>query len=98
MGQDPPPREMRVAELIVQFPFVKVLPSYGFCDAWVRVNERNQKCQNAARYQYKAGSTKKPHAKSGRFCWSHLINKCLRGTKYDEARAERAFAKLQGDS
>lgn len=92
---DPIPKEMPVAELVMQFPYVKVLNHYGFCDAWITFNGRPAKCGNAARYEYKAGKTKKPHAKSGRYCWSHLILRGLRATKYDEARAERAFAKLQ---
>lgn len=83
-----------IKDKIEQMPFVQRLDKSTWCDGWIQSNGRHSKCQKPAMWKYKAGTTKKPHAKTGRYCWGHLITKGLRGTKWDEARSERYYDKI----
>jgi hypothetical protein len=93
------PKEITEAiNLAIKFPYITEYYEGTFCDGWIKKNGRNGRCTKVAYWHYKAGSTKKPHAKSGYFCWYHLITKGIQATKYDIDRAHRAQLKVEKES
>lgn len=93
-----PTKYRAVIDLAEQFPFVDLHRS-TWCDGWTTQDKDGtkvrRKCQRRAYWKYKAGKTKKPHAKSGIYCWYHLLNDGITGTKYDRDRARRAEKKVK---
>lgn len=82
----------QLAELCSYLPYVTLLPLDRpyYCDGW----KRNGKCLNRAWWQFKKSSTKgRGRAKSGRYCDYHLLKSGIHYSKYETARADRAFAK-----
>lgn len=68
-------------------------PRSRWCDGWRTIAGRKQKCGQQARWHFEQSKykPKKGRAKSGNYCNYHLLTDGLRYSKYEEARAERAF-------
>jgi hypothetical protein len=84
--------EARKEIMLVAQQFSYITPAKS---RWCRGWSNGRPCVRPAGWHYAAGSTKKPHAKSGDYCFWHLITKGIQGTRYDIARADRAEAKLK---
>jgi len=83
-----------VVELVRWLPYVEHLPGPRYCEAWTYSEGRKGKCLNRAEWRFKASTSKGPgRAKSGNFCTYHLVTKCIHYSKYETARADRAYEK-----
>jgi hypothetical protein len=96
------PTQLReVIDLVEQFPYIEVVGG-TWCDGWTTRDmdgtKVRRKCTKKAFWKYKKGTTKKPHAKSGFYCWYHLLNDGIKGTKWDESRARRAELRLRDNA
>lgn len=80
----------QLVEICSYLPYVNLLPAHKrtFCDGWIY----GGKCLRHAEWEFKKSSSKGPgRAKSGRYCDYHLLKSAIHYSKFETARANRAF-------
>jgi hypothetical protein len=87
-------------DIVEKLPYVQNVGLGHLCRGWVtNPNGKRGRCREVGILKFTASkSTGKGRAKSGYFCLYHLMNSCLRYSKYEMERAERAYTKATKES
>jgi hypothetical protein len=86
-------KAMETREIIDRLPYVTSLNLPSLCEGWITMDGRRKRCPNNASWKFqKSSSQGVGRAKSGWFCTGHIIM-TLKYSKYEMARAQRAYEK-----
>lgn len=84
---------MEVRQIIDQLPYVTALTSPSLCEGWITTGGKRKRCTYSASWKFQRSSSQGVgRAKSGWFCTTHIIM-TLKSSKYEMARAQRAYEK-----